>query len=213
MKLRNILIMIFCFFAGAALLVTLHLRSKIAGRSLESEWEATLDDLYDSSSSAHIQSLRYNSYASQAAAEGDLSREQLFLALAHSEHIHEQMCARAAQLFGGNYVAPYGGADISTSTDENLKRSITTAISRHHLSQGAAATRAIDSGNRYVARILIWIDGSNRRHIELLEQADNSPTTNAGYLVCPKCGNTYHTDSYDIYCPFCQTHYTDFKRF
>ena len=207
--------MLFCFFAGVALLVTLRTRTKIAGRSIEEEWKTTIEDLNDNSSTAHIQSLRYDSYAVQAAAEDDTSRRKLFLALAHSERIHEQMCIRAAQLFGGEYVAPYGGADISTTTDENLKRSIASAHTRHNLSQGSAATRAIESGNRYVARIMIWIDGSNRRHIELLEQADNTPSdlNDTGYLVCPKCGNTYHTSSYDIYCPFCQTHHSDFKRF
>ena len=213
MKPHNIAILAFCFFAGAALLVTLHTRTQIAGKTLESEWETTLEDLYDNSSTAHIQSRRYDSYAAQAASENDTASEQLFRALAYSELIHEQMCAKAAQLFGGDYVAPYSGADISTTTTENLKRSIASAHTRHNLSKGNAATRALESGNRYVARILIWIDGSNRRHIELLEQADNNPSTEAGYLVCPKCGNTYHTESYDVYCPFCQTHYTDFKRF
>lgn len=216
MKPRNIAIMIFCFFVGAALIVTMHIQSKINGNSLESQWQTTIEDLNEESSSAHIQSLRYDSYARQAAAENDYSREQLFLALAHSERIHEQMCVRAIQLFGGDYVAPYTGADISTSTDENIKRSIASTRTRHHLTHGQAATRAIESGNRYVARIFIWIDGSNRRHIELLEEsygANVATLHDMGYLVCPKCGNVYHTSSYDRYCPFCHTPHTDFKRF
>lgn len=216
MKPRNIAIMMFCFFVGAAVLITLHIRSNMSGKSVESQWKATIDDLCDNSSTAYIQSLRYDSYARQAAIENDPSRKNLFLALAYSERVHEQMCARAAQLFGGDYTPPYGGAEISTSTIENLSRSLASAYTRHNLTQGSAATRAIKSGNRYVARILIWIDGSNRRHIELLEHSQNQtdPTTqNRGYLVCPKCGNIYHSSSYDIYCPFCQTHHTDFKRF
>lgn len=213
MKTRNIAIIIFCFFCGAALIATLHIRSKISGRSLELQWKATLDDLDTHSSAAHIQSLRYDSYARQAATENDHTRQKLFLALAHSERIHEQMCKHATELFGGNYSAPYAGADLSTTTAENLRRSIDSARSQHSSSQGSAATRAIESGNRYVARILIWIDGCNRRHIELLEHAYDSLTASTGYLVCPKCGNTYHTESYDRYCPFCQTHHSDFKRF
>ncbi len=214
MKPHNIALMIFFFFAGAALLVALRMQSKMDGNTLESRWKTTIEDLYDNSSTAHIRSLRYDSYAHQAAAENDPSREQLFLALAHSERIHEQMCARAAQLFGGSYVAPYAGADISTSTDENLKRSLAATRTRHNLSQGKAATRAIENGNRYVARILIWIDGCNRRHLELLEESHNhGKELGSGYLVCPKCGNVYNTSIYDVYCPFCQTHYTDFTRF
>lgn len=216
MKTRNIAIMMFCFFACAAVLVALNIRAKMNGNDLESQWESTIEDLYDSSSTAYIHSMRYGSYARQAAIENDHARKSLFLALAYSEQVHEQMCARAAQLFGGNYTPPYYGADISTTTNENLSRSIASAHSRHRLSQGSAATRALKSGNRYAARILIWIDGSNRRHIELLEHSQNqNPTTSQsrGYLVCPKCGNIYRTSSYDIYCPFCQTHYSDFKQF
>lgn len=216
MKSRNIAIMVFCLFAGTALLVTIYTRSKLAGQALESEWKSTIEDLCDNSTSAHIQSLRYTSYATQAAREDDTLNEQLFRALAYSELIHERMCAKAAELFGGEYTSPHSEADISTTTEENLKRSISSARIRHNLTQGEAASRAIESGNRYVARILIWIDGSNRRHIELLERADNADSESskdAGYLVCPKCGNIYHTASYDIYCPFCQTHYSDFKRF
>lgn len=217
MKGHNIVIMIFCLLAGTALLVTIYTRSQLAGQALESEWESTIEDLYDNSAAAHIQGQRYNSYADQAAREANTSSERLFRALAHSELIHEQMCAKAAQLFGGEYTAPANSIDNSTTTDENIKRSISSARTRHNLTQGSAATRAIENGNRYVARILIWIDGSNRRHIELLEQADRkgSEFTNysTGYLVCPKCGNTYHTASYDTYCPFCQTHYSDFKKF
>ena len=139
--------------------------------------------------------------------------KSLFLALAHSERIHEQMCAYAAELFGGEYITPQKTVATTASTNENLSRSIASARTRHISSRGSAATRAIESDNRYAARILLWIDGSNRRHIELLEHANSSHLANIGYLVCPKCGNTYHSESYDIYCPFCQTHHSDFKRF
>ena len=216
MKSHNIVIITFCLLAGTVLLATTYTRSQLAGQALESEWRSTIEDLCDNSSSAYIQSQRYNSYAAQAAREDDAASEQLFRALAYSEIIHERMCAKAAQLFGGEYTTPTDDTDLSTTTDENLKRCIASARTRHDLTQGGAATRAIESGNRYVARILIWIDGSNRRHIELLERAENAESgqsIDVGYLVCPKCGNVYHTASYDTYCPFCQTHYSDFKKF
>lgn len=216
MKPRNIAIMMFCFFTSAALLVTLHLRSQMSGKTFESQWETTLQDLNSTSSAALLQSLHYDNYARQAAAEDDPSRKKLFLALAHSQRIHSQMCARAIKLFGGNDSTPPTPTLTTSYTTQNLAHSITSAHARHNASQGNAATRAIESGNRYVARIFIWIDGCNRRHIELLEhsnqQDDNAPN-DIGYLVCPKCGNTYHTASFDVYCPFCRTHYSDFKRF
>ena len=222
MKPRNIAIMFFCIFAAAALLATLHVRSQMEGRSMESQWQTTIDDLQTASSAAYIQSLHYDAYARQAAIDHDASREHLFPALAQSERIHEQMCARALKLFGSSYTPPEATTYSTTDTDTaattagNLSHTLTSVRTRHRLSQGSAATRAIESGNRYVARIFIWIDGSNRRHIELLEHSGRRSSPSEGimeYLVCPKCGNIYHTASYDIYCPFCRTHYSDFKRF
>ncbi|MBE6210188.1 MAG: rubrerythrin family protein [Rikenellaceae bacterium] len=216
MKPRNIVIMIFCLFAGAAMIVTLHIRSKMSDNTLESQWQTTTADLHSAGTAAHARSIQYDTYARQAAIEQLPSHEQLFLALAHSERIHEQMCAKAAHLFGSKTTPGTETSTLTTSTPENLARSLASARTHHRLSKGNATTRALNNGNRYVARIFIWIDGSNRRHIELLEKAYNRTTgtpENGGYLVCPKCGNTYHTSSYDAYCPFCHTHHSDFKRF
>ena len=71
MKSHNIVIITFCLLAGTVLLATTYTRSQLAGQALESEWKSTIEDLCDNSSSAYIQSQRYNSYAAQAAREDD----------------------------------------------------------------------------------------------------------------------------------------------
>ncbi len=193
--------------------MAMYARSKIREQTLDSQWEETLDDLYTHSEASHLRNWYYASYAEQAATEGDRSRRDLFLALAHSTRIHEQMCTEAIRILGGDAFTPHDGIRYATSTHENLKRSIASARTHLRLSRSSATARAIKGGNRYVARILIWIDGCNRRHIELLERSLLNSTGDVGYSVCPKCGNTYCNECYDVYCPFCQTHCEEFELF
>lgn len=115
----------------------------------------------------------YEHYAEQADAERCARAASLFRALARSEHLHEQACMRAAVFFGLESdrmpCAAVPLPEVSTTAD-NLHRSIDDEQRRLGTPRGSATARAIAAGNYYIARTFIWIDGTNRRHIELLEE-------------------------------------------
>ena len=105
-----------------------------------------------------------------------------------------------------------------SDTKDNLRRSLDDERSRLETECGAAVGRAIDARNYYTARILIWIDGTNRRHIELLERClanteNDEKCDGCEYTVCPVCGNIYEAENCDTYCPLCRTHRSEFESF
>lgn len=161
---------------------------------------------------------RYESYADRASADSNRTAAGLFSALARSEHIHENACSRAVSLLKGRCADNrHCRFDIS-DTKGNLRRSLDEERSRFLMMQGKAVDRAIDAGNYYTARILIWIDGTNRRHIELIERClalteENGHCDCCRYHVCPVCGNIYESDNCDTYCPLCRTSSSKFECF
>lgn len=180
---------------------------------------AVIEDLTEYSTSARTLHSRYESYAERASKEENRLAAGLFHALAHSKRIHENSCSRAIEMLGGHYAPSAIAAFTVRSTSENLRRSIADERRRLDSLHGSAVTRAIVSGNNYAARILIWIDGCNRRHIEMLERClreegnDSLCSSGREYGVCPTCGNLYEGDDCDTYCPFCRTHRSQFARF
>lgn len=177
--------------------------------------DAVAADLTDYTNGSHLQRCRYQHYADRASAEGNRTAAGLFSALARSEHIHEDACTRVSSLVGGECRPNISAAFAIASTDENLRLSIEDERLRLTERRGEPATRAIESGNHYIARILIWVDGTNRRHIELLERC-LSAAEGCGaceYEVCPVCGNVYESECCDDYCPLCRTHRSQFEYF
>lgn len=177
-------------------------------------WETAVEYLNECSAAAHVQSIRYESYAERADTDKARGTARLFRALAHSERVHERICAHASRMFNGEYTPPTVMVKVNTPTRANIEKSLAYERRRLDVSAGLAAKRAIDAGNRYIARLMIWIDGSNRRHIEFLEKlSDSNSDDDIKYGVCPNCGNMYEDRNCDIYCPFCQTHSSEFAVF
>lgn len=176
-----------------------------------------IDDLNEYTRLSHLQRCRYERYADRASTEGNRTAAGLFSALARSEHIHENACTRAVGLLKGECRPQNLAAFQIADTKENLRRSLDDERSRLGSDRGAAASRAIDAHNYYTARIIIWIDGTNRRHIELLERCllaeDNGECDGCEYTVCPVCGNIYEAENCDTYCPLCRTHRSEFESF
>ena len=183
----------------------------------ENDIAVVVGDLNAYSSASRLQRCRYERYADRASADGNRTAAGLFTALARSEHIHENACARAAGLLKAQCRTVDAAAFAITDTKGNLRRSIEEERARHE-TQGEAVAHAIEAKSYYTARILIWIDGTNRRHIELLEKcllaAENQqPCDGCEYDVCPMCGNVYEADNRDAYCPLCRTHNSEFESF
>ena len=180
--------------------------------------ELIIEDLNLYSTASRRLRHRYECYADRASADGNRTAAGLFSALARSERIHENACARAVSLLKGECrQSPVDDFDI-TDTRGNLRRSLDDERSRFSSRQGSAVRRAIDAGNYYTARILIWIDGTDRRHIELLERCidldDRGERCDGSeYHVCPICGNIYEAGNCDAYCPLCRTHCSEFECF
>ena len=177
-----------------------------------------IDDLNRYSASSCELCRRYEHYADRASADGNRMAAGLFSALARSERIHENACLKAASLLNGKCrTSPPAGIEV-TDTKSNLQRSLNDERSRLSSLQGSAAEHAIDARDFYTARILIWIDGTNRRHIELIERclqlAEREEPCDGGiYHVCPVCGNVYEAGNCDIYCPICRTRSSEFECF
>lgn len=179
---------------------------------------AVIEDLNNYTSSSRLQRYRYERYADRASADGNRTAAGLFSALARSERIHENICTRAVSLLKGESRTAAASAFEISDTKGNLRRSLDDERSRLGSTRGEAVSRAIDARNYYTARILIWIDGTNRRHIELLERCLASADSDeecegCEYTVCPVCGNIYEADNCDAYCPLCRTHRSEFESF
>ena len=180
--------------------------------------ETVIEDLNTYSSSSRLQRYRYERFADRASADGNRTAAGLFSALARSERIHENACTRAAGLLKGECRTIQPAAFEIQDTKGNLRRSLDDERSRLGSSRGDAVARAIETHNDYTARILIWIAGTNRRHIELLERCidrteRDEECDGCEYAVCPVCGNIYEAENYDAYCPLCRTHHSEFESF
>lgn len=203
-----ILILLVATSATVAVTIDERLRRRDDGR-----WKRGIEYLNECSAAAHVQSVRYDSYADKAREDGRPATARLFSALAQSERVHERICAHASRLFNGEYEPPIVMVRVKTPTSANIEKSLSYERRRLDASAGMAARHAIEAGNRYVARLMIWLDGSNRRHVELLERARDGIIAGEGYEVCPNCGNMYERRNRDAYCPFCLTNSSEFTVF
>ncbi|MBP3482534.1 MAG: hypothetical protein J6K28_03980 [Alistipes sp.] len=189
------------------------------GRGGRDRRTVAVADLNTYAALARARYVRYLTCADRASSENDKLASGLFRALAQSARIHETSCTQALRLFGEQPTATVPKRVDVAATCVNLRKCIADERRCLDTVRGAAVTRSIASGNNYAARIFIWVDGCNRRHVELLERClydeGNDSLCRCGreYSVCPTCGNVYESDNRDVYCPFCRTHHTQFMRF
>lgn len=216
MKLR--LLFIFCVLVAAAVLGWAFTRSSHdSAAPKRSAWAETIDDLEQCCRIKNAKATRYDAYAATARRERLTNAMCLFQALAASERIQEANCAEAMQLLGGTYapllkVAP----DTTGTTAQHVTAAIAAERRLHDRQEGEMIRRAMERHNRYAARILIWVAGSDLKHLVLLEHyRSNADRFQAGqgYAVCPNCGNTFDTAYCDPYCPFCLTADREFTRY
>lgn len=223
MKLRPILILLL-FVASAAILVWIYRATTRESHPTEKDpWAETVADLDACCRRKHVKSAQYEHFATVANDEKFPGAARLFQAMALSERVQEHNCANVIVRLGGHYTPPSKVAAFRGTTAANLERSI--AYERLALSQlhGEDIDRAVNSGNRYAARVLIWAAAGDTKHVDLMERyrdairsrhgADRKAADVAIYVVCPECGNLYDTRLSDPYCPVCLTDGRRFVKF
>lgn len=215
MKARPIIILLL-FAASIVILAWLyHATSHGKHREKSSPWRETIVDLNECSRAKHVKAAQYNHFAAIADQERQAPVSRLFRAMALSAGIQEQNCVKALTRLGGTYTPPAKVVVFNGTTRNNLARSIDYEWHRQKELQGTQIDRAMDANNRYAARVLIWADAGDLRHIWLMEQCEHVPELldSVSYAVCPVCGNMYENTYCDHYCPFCLTCQADFVWF
>lgn len=168
------------------------------------EWHATIADLTVCGSRNHMRAARYDHFARVAAEEQRPDAAALFRALALSERLAESNCATAIRRLGGSFSPPSKVVVLRGTTAQNITRSIDEGSRTAGEDRSAGIDRAIDAGNRYAARILVWAAASTRHHLTMLRGAGFAEGA-CGYAVCPVCGNIYLAAECDPVCPHCLT--------
>ena len=169
MKLRLGLILLL-FAASAGILVWMYYAATREPRSPKgSPWAETLADLDACCRRKHVKSVQYDHFAGIAADEKRHTAERLFRAMAHAERLQEYNCANAIVRLGGRYAPPERVTVFHGTTDDNLRRSIDFARRPPEGLHADDIERALQSGNRYAARVLIWARSGDMRHLALME--------------------------------------------
>lgn len=214
---RRLGLILLLFAASAGILVWLYYAATREPRlPRNSPWAETIADLNACCRRKHVKSVQYDHFAGIAADERRHTAERLFRAMAFSERLQENNCATAILHLGGHYTPPERVSIFDGTTDGNLERSIAYERQSHTGSFGADIRRAMERGNRYAARLLIWASAGDMRHLALLERCrreDCKVTDTGRFAVCPNCGNLYPAEYAVWYCPACLTEGKRFVRF
>ncbi len=170
MKTRPLLILIL-FAVSAVILVWIYFTAtRGRTRNRENPWHETIEALDACCQRKHHKAARYDRFAEVAAAESDPDAARLFRAMALSDRLQEHNCAAIIVHLGGEYAPPAPATFATEGTDGNLARSIRGE--QHWLdgSHGRWIGHALDKGNRYAARALIWSAANDLQHLLLMER-------------------------------------------
>lgn len=180
MKERPLLVLLL-FAASAVILAGMYYGATRGGEENRQEkWTETLADLNACSHRKHVKSVQYGHFAEVARQERQHDAERLFRAMAHAEGLQEYNCAKAIIRLGGHYAPPKKVSVMPGSTADNLRRSIDSLRRTAGGGDAAEIDRALEKGNRYAARVLVWARAGDMRHLELMEICHHRLTTGEG---------------------------------
>lgn len=214
MKVRPILLLLL-FVGSVGVLGWMYYAVTRPALQQYSQRDATiLADLGRCGHHKHAKSVQYEQFAHIADEEHHHATATLFRALAHSERVQEQHCAVVIGRLGGSYTPPQRIIIFRGSTAGNIDRSLGLEATGIDTLLRKQIAHYLKTGNRLVARALIWSAAADLRHYQLLAAyrrwEDDPP---AHFSVCPRCGNTYSATAQDDFCPHCLTPETQFVRF
>ena len=214
MKVRPLLILLL-FVVSTGILVWIYFAALRGQRAPHRrQWTETLADLDACCRHKHIKSRQYDHFAETARTEQRPGAEHLFRAMAFSARLQEYNCANAIVRLGGRYTPPEKVTVFRGTTDQNLQRSIDYERRTPDALHAGEIDRALAAGNRYAARVLIWSKAGDVRHRALMARyiATGETGHEAGYRICPVCGNIYAAEYCDPFCPQCLTDGREFVR-
>ena len=163
MKGRPLLVLLL-FAASAVILAGMYYAATREGTTTrQDKWAGVLSDLDACSRRKHVKSAQYDHFAGIARQEREHDAERLFRAMAHAERLQEYNCANAIVRLGGRYAPPERVTVFHGTTDDNLRRSIDFARRPPEGLHADDIERALQSGNRYAARVLIWARSGDMR--------------------------------------------------
>ena len=168
MKGRPLLVLLL-FAASAVIPAGMYYAATREGTTRQDKWAGVLSDLDACSRRKHVKSAQYDHFAGIARQEREHDAERLFRAMAHAERLQEYNCANAIVRLGGRYAPPERVTVFHGTTDDNLRRSIDFARRPPEGLHADDIERALQSGNRYAARVLIWARSGDMRHLALME--------------------------------------------
>lgn len=194
MKGRPLLVLLL-FAASAVILAGMYYAATREGTTTrQDKWAGVLSDLDACSRRKHVKSAQYDHFAGIARQEREHDAERLFRAMAHAERLQEYNCANAIVRLGGRYAPPERVTVFHGTTDDNLRRSIDFARRPPEGLHADDIERALQSGNRYAARVLIWARSGDMRHLALMETcrrrlAANGPAGAPGNIAGRRANN------------------------
>ena len=194
MKGRPLLVLLL-FAASAVILAGMYYAATREGTTTrQDKWAGVLSDLDACSRRKHVKSAQYDHFAGIARQEREHDAERLFRAMAHAERLQEYNCANAIVRLGGRYAPPEHVTVFRGTTDDNLRRRIDFARRPPEGLHADDIERALQSGNRYAARVLIWARSGDMRHLALMETcrrrlAANGPAGAQGNIAGRRANN------------------------
>lgn len=194
-----------------ALIISYLLSLRFPAEPTDYLWYDSLQQLGELGRAKYRQSHRYGEYAQRAEHDSLHSVAALFRAMAYADNVQCNNCRKAIESLGGRFHAPVLLPSERQHTHEHLRAALNEKYEIHNGPTAPCIRRAIDEGNRYVARLITWCDASDIKQILIIErEIDNidrhaSLTPSHGYRVCPTCGAISDEGLQSCFCPHCMT--------
>lgn len=164
MKGRPLLVLLL-FAASAVILAGMYYAATREGTTTrQDKWAGVLSDLDACSRRKHVKSAQYDHFAGIAGKSGNTTPNGCSGPWPMPSDFRSTNCANAIVRLGGRYAPPERVTVFHGTTDDNLRRSIDFARRPPGGLHADDIERALQSGNRYAARVLIWARSGDMRH-------------------------------------------------
>ena len=200
------------FTAGLTALIVAYLLSlRFPAEPTDYLWYDSLQQLGELGRAKYRQSHRYGEYAQRAEHDSLHHLATLFRAMAYADNVQCDNCRKAIESLGGRFHAPILLPSERQHPHEHLRTALNEKYEIHNGPTAPCIHRAIEEGNRYVARLITWCDASDIKQILIMQrEMENidyhaAQAHRAEYRVCPTCGAISDEELHSCYCPHCMT--------
>ncbi len=207
------------FIVGlTALIISFLISLRFPAEPTDYLWYDSLQQLGEIGRAKYRQSHRYGEYAKRAEHDSLPRLATLFRAMAYADNVQCNNCRKAIESLGGRFHTPVLLPSERKHTLEHLRTALDEKYELHNGPTSPCIQRAIEDGNRYVARLVTWCDASDIKQILIIEREmaciDHSETNSTPeYKVCPTCGAISDEGLQSCFCPHCMTDSRKFLSF